>query len=45
MVINLEDIIGFTKAPDGACFVNVRGFMQVIVSPDEWSRLREAKLQ
>ena len=43
--IKPEDIIGFTKSPDGHRYLNLKDFRQVEVSEAVWSKARELKQQ
>lgn len=39
----VDKIIGFTRSPDdGACFVNLKGFRQIMLPKARWDQLREA---
>jgi hypothetical protein len=43
LTIKLEDIIGFTKAPDDCHYLNLKGFRQVLVSAAQWLKLKDEK--
>jgi hypothetical protein len=44
MKIKRSEIIGFTKAPDGKCYLNLKNFKQVEVVSSMWLKLRSEAL-